>query len=409
VDGNFVDLGVSFFDEDFTLDPFPYIEDLYGREDVLGCRADGMNFVFRFADALQVIRDPCCVREPLDIAQVAAREQEYAAVYPQRARMNANVYTMAPDGHDFVTKKLMMDYLDRVAREADFSGARPLYERLGIKGQEDEYVESMQTLPLRVVLTTCGLAFTERELLELQKAGMDYVKAFDNVFDESILKASDEAVARVSDYLDARLPEVEPDSRIEQLLAAGRRRGLSEERLRMNIAGILIISLANTLGISSAYVLRTLVRNPETRRMLRRNPALLEEDRVMTELLRRDNHVKALSRVAHEETEVGRFRLRKGESVFLFFPGVSLDPAMYPAPLALDLDRRFSAKNQLVFGGSAYICIGKQLGLEFVKQMAAGFVEHLPEDVYVEEDRVEADGSWVTERIITKLPIEWDS
>jgi cytochrome P450 len=82
---------------------------------------------------------------------------------------------------------------------------------------------------------------------------------------------------------------------------------------------------------------------------------------------------------------------------------------MYPAPLALDLDRRFSAKNQLVFGGSAYICIGKQLGLEFVKQMAAGFVEHLPEDVYVEEDRVEADGSWVTERIITKLPIEWDS
>lgn len=252
MDGNFVDLGVSFFDEDFTLDPFPYIEDLYGREDVLGFRADGMNFVFRFADALQVIRDPCCVREPLDIAQVAAREQEYAAVYPQRARMNANVYTMAPDGHDFVTKKLMMDYLDRVAREADFSGARPLYERLGIKGQEDEYVESMQTLPLRVVLTTCGLAFTERELLELQKAGMDYVKAFDNVFDESILKASDEAVARVSDYLDARLPEVEPDSRIEQLLAAGRRRGLSEERLRMNIAGILIISLANTLGISSA-------------------------------------------------------------------------------------------------------------------------------------------------------------
>ena len=33
---DFVDLGVSFFDEDFTLDPFPYLKDLYGREDVLG-------------------------------------------------------------------------------------------------------------------------------------------------------------------------------------------------------------------------------------------------------------------------------------------------------------------------------------------------------------------------------------
>ena len=36
----FVDLGISFFDEDFTLDPFPYLEDLYGREDILGFHAD---------------------------------------------------------------------------------------------------------------------------------------------------------------------------------------------------------------------------------------------------------------------------------------------------------------------------------------------------------------------------------
>ena len=38
--GQFVDLGVSYFDESFTLDPFPYLEELYGRDDVLGFRAD---------------------------------------------------------------------------------------------------------------------------------------------------------------------------------------------------------------------------------------------------------------------------------------------------------------------------------------------------------------------------------
>lgn len=47
----FVDLGVSFFVQDFTLKPFPYLEELYRREDVLGFRADGMNFVFRFEQA----------------------------------------------------------------------------------------------------------------------------------------------------------------------------------------------------------------------------------------------------------------------------------------------------------------------------------------------------------------------
>ena len=46
--------------------------------------------------------------------------------------------------------------------------------------------------------------------------------------------------------------------------------------------------------------------------------------------------------------------------------------------------------------------------IAFVRNMVAGFVEHLPDGVYVEEDRVEVDGSWVTERIINRLPIEWD-
>jgi cytochrome P450 len=409
LDSGFVDLGTSFFDQDFTLDPFPYVEDLYGREDVLGFRADGMRFLFRFEQVQQVVRSKSCNRELPESPDLLARERDYAVRYPHRAAMFAHTYTMAPDGPDFVTKKLLMDFLDETAYVADFSDAQPLYERLAIKGQEDEYVESIQLLPLRAMLLTCGLAFTDQELSELQRAGMDYVKAFDNLDDESLLKAADQGVARVCDYLDARLVEAKPDARIHQLIRKGIEQGVGEMRMRMNIAGALIISLANTAGISSAYVLRTLVRNPEVRRELRRNPERIQDDNVMTELLRRDNHVKALSRFVHDDVQLGRFTLPKGEPIFLFFPGVNMDPALYPDPLRVDLDRHFSAKNQLVFGGSAYICIGKRLGLEFVKKMVAGFVEHIPDDTWVEEDRVEADGSWVTERIITKLPIEFDA
>lgn len=405
---DFVDLGVSFFDQDFTLDPFQYINDLYSREEVLGFRADGMRFLFRFDQVQQVVCSKNCNRDLPETPDLLARERDYAVRYPYRAAMFAENYTMAPDGPDFVTKKLLMDFLDEAGTVADFSGAQPLYERLAIKGQEDEYVESIQTLPLRSMLHTCGLPFTEQELSELQRAGMDYVKAFDNIDDESLSKAADEGVATVCGYLDARLGEANPNARIHQLICKGRERGVREERMKMNIAGSLIISLANTAGISSAYVLRTLVRNPDVRRDLRSNPERIQDDNVVTELLRRDNHVKALSRFVHDDVELGRFTLPRGEPVFLFFPGVNMDPALYAEPLRVNLDRRFSAKNSLVFGGSAYICIGKRLGLEFVKKMVAGFVEHIPDDTWVEEDRVEADGSWVTERIITKLPIEFD-
>jgi hypothetical protein len=404
---DFVDLDVSFFDEDFTLDPYPYLEDLYGREDVLGFRADGMDFIFRFDQAQQIVRSRSCRRELPESAEAAEREAVYATRYPHRAKMFAYGYASSPDGPYFPTKKLMMDFLDETALLADFSGAQPLYERLAIKGREDEYVESIATLPLRAMLTSCGLQFTERELVELQRAGLSYLKAFDNVGDESLLKSADEAAARVFDYLDNRLADAEPDARIHQLIQKGSKIGLSEERTKVNIAGALIISLANTAGISSAFVLRTLIRNPEVRRELARRPELIQDDNVMTELLRRDNHVKALSRHVHDDLEVGRFQLRKGQSLFLFFPGVSLDPALYPDPLAINLDRRFSASNQLVFGGSTYICIGKKLGLEFIKRMVSGFVEHLPDDVWVEEGNTEADGSWVVERIIKKLDIEF--
>ncbi len=403
----FAELEVSFFDPDFTLDPFPYLEHLYGRDDVLGFRADGMNFVFRFDQAMQVVRNRDCRREPLANPEIEARERVYAERYPNRARHFQLAYaSSAEDGTpDFVTKKLMMDFLDEIAKTADFSGARPIFERLSGGGRIDDYVASVQNLPLRVMLDTAGLPFDEDELAELNRAGVDFIRSLDNFVDETPLRAADDALVRVWRYLDERLPQADADSRIVQLVRRGRDLGLDDERLKVNIAAFPIISLANTAGLSSAYLLRTLIRQPEVRRTLAAHPERVWDDHVITELLRRDNHVKSLSRQVHADFALGRFAMRRGDSVHLFFPGANLDPAHWPSPLEIDLGRRFTGANNLVFGGSAYICIGKRLGLEFLKHMTAGFVANLPEGARVLEDEVVADGSWVAERVITKLPI----
>ena len=191
----------------------------------------------------------------------------------------------------------------------------------------------------------------------------------------------------------------------DRLLDKGRSLGIDGEKLKVNIGSFLIIPLSNTAGISSAYLLRSLIRYPEVRKELLENPGLIEDDHVMTELLRRDNHVKALSRQVHADMDLGRFSLKKGESINLFFPGTNLDPTHWESPLTIDLNRKFTGANNVVFGGSSYICIGKKLGIEFLKNMTAGFVEHLPDCARVIEDEVEADGTWVAERIITKMPI----
>jgi hypothetical protein len=402
----FVDLGVSFFDEAFTLDPFPYLEELYGREEVLGFRSEGMNFVFRFEQARQVILSRACRREPLASPEIEAREKVYAERYPNRAKNFQRIYQSMDTGKpNFVIKKLLHEFLDDVSVRADFSGLGKIFSMLAATGRIDDYVESVRTLPLRVMLETCGLPFTEDQLEDLNLAGYEFLKALDNFVDESPLASADRAVARVWRYLEEHLEKADSEAPVSRLVAEGRRLGLDDESIRVNIGAFLIISLSNTAGISSAFLLRNLIRNPEARRQLSENPKLVEDDDVAMEFLRRDNHVKALSRQVHEDFDLGLFLMKKGESINIFFPGVNLDPAQWESPLEIDLTRRFTGMNNLIFGGSVYVCIGRKLGLEFMKKITAGFVQHLPEHASVVEDEIEVDGDWVAERIITKMPI----
>jgi hypothetical protein len=403
----FVDLGVSFFDEGFTLDPFPYLEDLYDREEILGFRADGMNFVFRFDQIRQIVRSRHCGRQPLANPEIEARERIYAERYPHRAKnFRLSYATASEDGQPEVRiKKLLMDFLDEIAVTADFSGAKPIFERLAAGGRIDDYIQSIQTLPMRVMLESCGLPFTEQQLVDLNHASMNVIKGLDNFVDEAPLRAADEGQALVWQFIEDTLDETDREAPIRQLFEKGQRLGIDDEKLKANFGSFLIVPLSNTAGISSGYLLRSLIRYPEARRELVENPALVRDDNVITEFLRRDNHVKALSRQVHESFELGRFSMQKGESIHLFFPGANLDPTHWESPLSIDLNRKFTGANNVIFGGSAYICIGKKLGIEFLKSMTAGFVEHLPDRARVLEDEVEADASWVAERIIRKLPV----
>ena len=75
-------------------------------------------------------------------------------------------------------------------------------------------------------------------------------------------------------------------------------------------------------------------------------------------------------------------------------------------PLGIKLERKFSGQDNIIFGGSMYLCIGKYLGVAFLRHMAKGFVENLPDSVRVVDEEIEVDGGWVSERIITRMPIE---
>ena len=95
----------------------------------------------------------------------------------------------------------------------------------------------------------------------------------------------------------------------------------------------------------------------------------------------------------------------KGETVSLFFPGLNRDPGMWTNPNELDFSRDFNSQNNLIFGGSVHTCVGVRLSNTFMKYLLAGLLENMPNAIAVVEDEVAVDGSWLAERIITRMPI----
>jgi hypothetical protein len=58
-----------------------------------------------------------------------------------------------------------------------------------------------------------------------------------------------------------------------------------------------------------------------------------------------------------------------------------------------------------VFGGSRYSCIGSRIALRYFGELVPIILGSLPETDTLVENEVAVDGHWITERVITELPI----
>ena len=151
--------------------------------------------------------------------------------------------------------------------------------------------------------------------------------------------------------------------------------------------------------------MRSLLRDRTAWKTLKERPDLTGSDDVVMELLRRDNHVKALSRQFDQAMQLDGFTIEAGEVVCLYFPGINMDHNHWNNPCSMDFERRFTGENNIIFGGSFYTCIGRKLTMAFLGNMVAGFLRHLPDSAKIIDGELEIDGSWMAERIITRMPI----
>jgi hypothetical protein len=309
----FVELPVSVFDPGFTLNPFDYLEELYPRREFLGFQSEGKHFLFRHDDCNAVLKSHACRREPVANPDFEAIEARYARDYPNRTWAMLNNFNIGKE--DLKTKVQVMRLIGNLSEAASFEIAEPVFEKLGIDSDNDHYVSEIAALPLKILLETAGLPVSDSEVRQLYDAGCAFLHSFDNTENEALVAGAEEATTHLRNFADERYPHIKPGTLMYDYIQGCKDNGLSDDLIKGNIIGPLIISASNTMGISSAYLLRNLVRFPEVCRQLKANPELLDNDNVLIEFLRRDNHVKALSRQAHEDVQVGEFTIAAGETI----------------------------------------------------------------------------------------------
>jgi cytochrome P450 len=108
---------------------------------------------------------------------------------------------------------------------------------------------------------------------------------------------------------------------------------------------------ASTMGLNA------LLRHPAELRKLAADPGLV--DTAVEEILRWTTPVIQFSRVCLEDTEIRGQRVRKGETVVMFFVSGNRDEDVFAAPHQFDITR--SPNPHMAFGGGEHFCLGVNL------------------------------------------------
>lgn len=163
----------------------------------------------------------------------------------------------------------------------------------------------------------------------------------------------------------ARLAERTPTDDVEDaedlisaLLRAevGGQRLTPEEIVRFCVT--LVVAGSETTTFLIGNLLHAMAREPEITARMRADRTSLsvfvEED------MRLDGPPQRLFRIATRDVEVGDKLIREGDWVALFFGSANRDPAVFPNPNVLDLDRP-NIRQQLSMGHGLHFCLGTSL------------------------------------------------
>jgi cytochrome P450 len=343
---------VSLFDPDFVRCPQPVFARLRSECPVTRAAVTDSPVISRYEDVVWALRHPEIFSSEMDLQIALGTERP---MIPQQ---------IDPPAQTRYRKILDPRFSRRRMAEIEpdvRASANRLIDAFVDSGECEFDRDFAVPLPSKAFLSLMGLPHDELDLLLELKDGIIRPQERHEIRDmEHGKQIRAETGRRIYAYfeelIDARLARPREDlmSYLVRAEIDGERLGRNEI---LDICFLLILAgldtVTATLGCNVAY----LAANPEQRRKLVTDPALVPA--AVEELLRWETPVMAVPRVAKRDVEVQGFQIKEGELVTLLLGAADTDDAEFAEAQDVDFER---ARNRHVaFGAGPHRCLGSHL------------------------------------------------
>ncbi|MFD6916790.1 cytochrome P450 [Streptomyces virginiae] len=350
-------------------DAYRHLRDTAPVQRIAGPTGEPAWLVTRYEDVRSALADP-----RLSLDKTNAAEGSYRGLSLPPA-LDANLLNMDPPDHTRIRKLASRAFTPRrmdalrapIRRTAD-----GLLDVLGTEGRTDLIAAYAAPLPITVICDLLGIPDDHRkdfrawtnELIapdpSRPQAAKQAIGAMLAFFTELIAhKRRHPAADLLSDLIEVR------DSDGDRL---------SEDELTSLAFLILGAGYENTVQLIGNAV-HALLSRPEQLARLRTDPSKISE--AVEELARYEGPaLLGIRRFPTEDVTIGDVTIPAGETVLLSLSAANRDPARFPHPEQLDVDR--DASGHLALGHGIHYCLGAPLARAEVEIALAALLERFP-------------------------------
>ena len=362
--------------QDFIENPFPTCQAL--REySPMHRNADGSLFLTRYADVLQVYRDPLMSSD-----KKIMFEKKFGKT-PLYEHHTTSLVFNDPPYHTVVRKLLSAGFTPRKLAAMEpliVKIVNGLLDRLEDLSEFDLVEEYAMALPTEIISFMLGVPVDYRH--KLRKYSLNILGALDPVVSQERLDEGNASVEEfgevLSEIIDQRRSEKNPKSDGEILMSLilgdvnGRR--LTNMELVQNCIFLLNAGHETTTSMV-ANSMHMFFSAPDQLKLLKEDPDLITT--AIEEGLRYESPLQVGNRVTTGEVEIGGQLLPMGTYIHTSIAGANRDPAEFYKPEEVDITRK--PNRHIAFAMGHHVCLGATLARMEGRIAIGELVKRFPE------------------------------